>query len=111
MRAIAGGGNHVSEAERLAAGALPAAELAELRLAANRPLALPGGGSAPSLASSLSKLRGYAPALLGAHLPISHYISLYLGGYLPRLLGAPLAAPTPCPAPEPQPCPLPEPQP
>ena len=77
MRAVAGGGNHVSEAERIAAGALPEAELTELRLAANRPLALPGGGSAPSLASSLGKL----------------------GGYAPRLLGAPLAAPTPRPAP------------
>ena len=85
MRAVAGGGNHVSEAERVAAGALPEAELTELRLAANRPLALPGGGSAPSLASSLGKL----------------------GGYAPRLLGALLAAPAPCPAPSPQPCPAP----
>ena len=67
----------MSEAERIASGALPDPELTELRLAANRPLALPGGGSAPSLVSSLGKL----------------------GGYAPRLLGAPLAAPTPRPAP------------
>ena len=55
----------------MAAGALPEAELSELRLSANRPLALPGGGTSASLASSLSKLGGYAPRLLGAALALT----------------------------------------
>lgn len=40
-------------------------ELDALRSAANRPLALPGGASAPALVQSLGKLVAYSPTLLG----------------------------------------------
>ena len=89
--AFTGNGNHASEAERLAAGALPEAELSELRLSANRALALPGGGTSVSLASSLAKLGGYAPRLLGAAL---WPLPLTLALPLPLPLALPLT-PTP----------------
>ena len=40
-------------------------ELDALRSAANRPLALPGGATAPALVQSLGKLVAYTPKLLG----------------------------------------------
>ena len=44
---------------------LSVSELQELRLAASRPLALPGGGTVPALTPSLGELVAYMPELLG----------------------------------------------